>query len=278
MFKKAMSGFLLLTAMIALNTVAFADNVPTLHQVYETVQAGKLDQAQKMMTVVLQAHPDSAKAHLVDAEILAKQGHMGQAKTELDTAKKIAPGLPFAKPAAIQDLQSRIAQGSSAQLTGSSAPTGTNHTSFPWGLVLFGLGAIAIVYFVIRAISSRNNTMMPTHYVSGGMPGASASPYGGGMSPMGGGMSPMGSGGMGSGIVSGLVTGAAVGAGMVAGEELAHHFLDGGQSGSASTDSWNSPSSDDNMGGTDFGVNDNGSWDDSSSVSDNSGFGGDDWG
>ena len=34
---------------------------------------------------------------------------------------------------------------------------------------------------------------------------------------------------MGSGIAGGLASGLAVGAGVVAGEELAHHFLDGGQ-------------------------------------------------
>ena len=36
-------------------------------------------------------------------------------------------------------------------------------------------------------------------------------------------------GGMGSGIAGGLASGLAVGAGVVAGEELAHHFLDGGR-------------------------------------------------
>ena len=39
---------------------------------------------------------------------------------------------------------------------------------------------------------------------------------------------PMG-GGIGSGIAGGLASGLAAGAGIVAGEELAHHFLDGGQ-------------------------------------------------
>ena len=89
-------------------------------------------------------------------------------------------------------------------------------------------------------------------------------------------------GGMGSGIVSGLATGVAVGAGVVAGEELAHHFLDGDRTGGATSDNggnWDqSGTNNDDMGGADFGVSDNGSWDDSTNVSDNSfGGGGDDW-
>ncbi len=86
---------------------------------------------------------------------------------------------------------------------------------------------------------------------------------------------------MGSGILGGLATGAAVGAGMVAGEELMHHFTDGGrsESGMPIRDAQAMPP--DNMGGADFGVRDGGSWDDSSSSSSwdtgSSGGGGDDW-
>ena len=64
----------------------------------------------------------------------------------------------------------------------------------------------------------------------------------------------------------------------MAGEELAHHFLDGGHpSGggiippaSAGENEWQAPNTD--MGGSDFGVNDGG-WDDSGG----GGGGGDDW-
>ena len=75
---------------------------------------------------------------------------------------------------------------------------------------------------------------------------------------------------MGSRIMGGLATGAAVGTGMVAGEALMHHFMDG------RVHPLNSPlgndlgpslqdSGFDDMGGTDFGVADSSSWDDSSS-------------
>jgi hypothetical protein len=66
----------------------------------------------------------------------------------------------------------------------------------------------------------------------------------------------------------------AVGAGVVAGEELAHHFLDGGrrEGGVIPSADAAEPSNSD-MGGNDFGANDPGSWDDGGS----SGGGGDDW-
>ena len=100
------------------------------------------------------------------------------------------------------------------------------------------------------------------------------------MQPYGGGMAPMG-GGIGSGIMGGLATGAAVGVGMVAGEELAHHFMDGGHSdvGNAApvADSWGNSSN--GMGGSNFGIADNSSWDDNSNVADvGSDVGGGDWG
>lgn len=91
-------------------------------------------------------------------------------------------------------------------------------------------------------------------------------------------MAPAG-GGIGSSIISGLATGATVGTAMVAGEVLVHHILDGNKSGTNSaepvSDAWDSSS--DNMGGADFGIVDNVSWDNDSSVADNMDVGGDDW-
>ena len=73
---------------------------------------------------------------------------------------------------------------------------------------------------------------------------------------------------MGSGIMGGLATGAAVGVGMVAGEALAHHFMDDGH-GTANaapvSGGWTDTSSN-NMGGNDFGITDNSSWGDNSSI------------
>lgn len=284
MFKKITTGLILLASVVILIAPAYADTVPTIHQVYQATKAGKLNEAEQMMDLVLKAHPDSAKAHLIDAEILTKEGQMARAQSELNTAQKIAPGLPFAKTAAVQQLQEKISSGMAVPPAANAPVIRTPSPHFPWAMMFLGLIAIGGVYLIVRAISSRNGNNRPSapgrYYPSTGMPGGSAPPYGGAPMMSGGGMmgGGMSGGGMGSGIVSGLATGAAVGAGMVAGEELAHHFLDGDHSNATpDTDNWNSSPSNDNMGGTDFGVNDNSSWDDSTNVSDNSFGGGDDW-
>ncbi len=280
MFKKVIYG--LLTAMLISNGIAFAEDSPTLDQVYKATQAGKLDEAQGMMNTVLQQHPNSAKAHFVEAEILAKQGQMGKAEAELSNAEQLKPGLPFANPQSVQNLKNRISAARHASpVSADNFQPAERGNTFPWGLLLIGGGVIAILFFIMRAVASRNSVMAPRNQpgYQPGMQGPApmqpyGQPYGGGMGPSGGGMG----GGMGSGIMGGLATGAAVGVGMVAGEALAHHFMDGSSAGSGVAplaDSWSDSSN--NMGGADFGIADNSSWDDSSNIAD-SGDSGSDWG
>lgn len=273
MFKNLLYGLVFTAAACFSTSAAFADNSPTLDQVYQAAHAGRLDEAQRMMDVVLKAHPNSAKAHFVEAEILAKQGQMGKAETELDSAERLKPGLPFANPQSVQDLKNRIGTIHHVSATNNLQPAGN---SFPWGMLFVAVGVIAILFMIMRAISSRNTAprgmatyqpgMQPTGQPYGQQP--YGQPYGGGMGP---------SGGMGGGIMGGLATGAAVGVGMVAGEALAHHFMDGNSTSGVApvADSWSDSSG--NMGGADFGIADNSSWDDSSSVAD-SGDSGSDWG
>lgn len=274
---------LTLLALLGFACVSGAAEDPTLHQVYEAAQAGRLNEAQAMMDIVLRDHPNSAKAHFVEAELLARQGQLAKAGSELNTAERLAPGLPFEKPQAVDALRNRIASSANASRL-SPAPQAPQtlrteaSSGIPWGMLLFGGGLIAAIIYFARAMGRRNASTFPTGMNSGyapqgAAPGGAAQAYGaGGMAP------PMGSSGagIGSGIMGGLATGAALGAGMVAGEALMHHFTDGNR-GSASApppvaDSWDSPASN-NMGGADFGVNDSSSWDDSSG-----GGGGDDWG
>jgi hypothetical protein len=280
MLKKLTYGFVLLSAAFLSNGIAFADNSPTLDQVYTAAHAGKLEDAQRMMNIVLKEHPDSAKAHFVEAELLAKQSQMGKAQAELQTAERLKPDLSFAKPQAVQDLKSQIFGTQHINQAPSSNFQTESGNSFPWGMLLLGVGAIAAIVFIMRAMNSRNAQTFPGSYQSGMQNTASSpvpmQPYGGGMAPM----APVG-GGIGSGIMGGLATGAAVGVGMVAGEALAHHFMDGGHNVNNNVapvaDTWGNNSNE--LGGTDFGIADNSSWSDSSSIADNSSdVGGGDWG
>ena len=277
MLKNLTYVFVLASAMFLSNGVALADESPTIDQVYQAAHAGRLDDAERMMDKVLKDHPNSAKAHFVEAELLAKQGQMARADEELRNAERLKPDLSFANPQAIQELSSRIATAHRANQASAGSYQAAPGSGFPWGMLVLGIAVIAIIVFIMRAMNARNAAVFPSNYQPG-MQGGSPSPqpYGGGMPPMGpygGGMG----GGMGSGIMGGLATGAAVGVGMVAGEALAHRFMDGGRNdvGNAPVaDSWGNSS--DNMGGSDFGIADNSSWSDSSSIADSGGGG--DWG
>jgi hypothetical protein len=281
MFKQALLICMLLTSvMLAGRSLAAADE-PTLHQIYQAAEAGRLNDAQDMMTKVLRDHPNSAKAHFVQAELLAKQGRLASAATELRTAERLAPGLTFAKPEAVVTLKRQIASSntSARQVPAAHGALSAPASGIPWGLLLVGLGAIAAIIFFVRRTSQRNANVFPAAggagYGTGFGPAAPLQPSGAGG---GGGVAPPvgpAAGGIGSGILGGLATGAALGAGMVAGQALAHRLTDGNRHEvdqtplPATTDGDATPN---DMGGTDFGVADNSSWDDSSSGD------GDDWG
>lgn len=272
---------LLMIASLAVGSSAVFAADSTIDQVYAAASAGKFGQAQQMMDQVLRDHPNSGKAHFVEAELLAKQGRIAGAKNELSTAERLAPGLPFAKPAAVQELKSLLVNDTPRTSTAQFAPQvqqSTSHSSVPWGLIAIVLAMIALVVFFFNRRSNPTVIQtMPSGPNYGGGFGNSAPSYGAAPMPM----AP--TGGMGSGILGSLATGAAVGAGVVAGEALMHRVLDGGTQSSAATTSpvisndWNrgntSQEQNYDMGGNDFGLNDDSSWDDSSSSS----SGGDDW-
>ena len=236
-------------------STAFADNDPTMDQIYTAAAGGHLDQAQQMISKVLTDYPTSARAHYVQAELYAREGKTGLARSELGTAEQLKPGLPFANPRSVQELRSQL-----GLTAGANNPAGVRTVPasprFPWGTVLILAAVVGILLMVFR----RRNSYV--QYPAAG-PGAGGAP--GTYGPGGYGPQPMGGGGIGSGIAGGLASGLAVGAGVVAGEELAHHFLDGGRGGGVvpTAEAGESGSGNGDMGGSDFGVNDPGSgWDD----------------
>lgn len=259
------------TFAIGIASPAFADSDPTMDQIYTAAAGGHLDQAQQMISQVLADHPTSAKAHYVQAELYAKEGKTALARSELSTAEQLKPGLPFANPRSVQELKAQLGlrAGAIGQTVIRSVPA---EPRFPWGTVLILAGVVGILWLVFR----RRNTYVQYPAAGPGVGGAPGAP--GTYGPGGYGPAPMGGGGIGSGIAGGLASGLAVGAGVVAGEELAHHFLDGGRSSGGGVippaEAGDSGFSNSDMGGSDFGVNDPGSgWDDGGS----GGGGGDDW-
>lgn len=246
---------------------------PTLHEVYQAAESGHLKQAEAMMDQVLREHPNSAKAHFVDAELLAKEGRVDMAKAELATAERLSPGLAFTKTESVQELKARLAPTVAA--TAAAVPAARAAASdSAWVYWLVGLLVLAAFAFFVRSLM-RPRVVSPAYgYAGAGSYGQAPGGQTFGANPVAGPMPGTG-GGLGSGMLGGLATGVAVGAGVVAGEALMHRVLDGGHAAGAAPlpSSFDAPSSfaNDDMGGSDFGVSDAGSWDDGG------GSGGGDW-
>lgn len=85
-----------------------AEPEPTVAQIYQAFKSGHIEQAQKMLDQVLRDHPDSAKAHFVQAEMDAAEGHYELARAQLALAEKLKPGLPGIKPRAVQELKAKL--------------------------------------------------------------------------------------------------------------------------------------------------------------------------
>lgn len=252
---------LLLSFVLVSGSVAAVADTPSVHQVYEAAQSGHLGEAEAMIQQVLREHPESAKAHYVDAEILANSGRMSDARDELNAAERLAPGLPFVKAEAVQSLMASIERsGQTTSLTAKDYGSG-----FPWGWLSLAIGVLVVVALIVRARSGQRAA--DSAFPAMGQGGMGSGGY---MS------STPAAPGIGANVLSGLATGVALGAGMAAGEELVHHFMEedakAGQN-QALSDGWDDQNK--QLGGPDFGVVDNAGWDQSSNLADMTG--GDEW-
>jgi len=86
---------MLLALTLAL-AAGWALALPSPKDIEAAVGAGQLPQAETMLREVLQAKPQSAKAHYELGQVLARQGKYFEAQQALDQAKSIDPTLKFA--------------------------------------------------------------------------------------------------------------------------------------------------------------------------------------
>ncbi len=271
--------------------LAMAQTEPTMNQVYEAAKAGRVEEAQAMVQQVLVGHPKSAKAHFVQAELAARQGQLPRAREALATAEKLAPGLPFAQPAAVQALRSQLAARSAApqvrqQTMSPAVPVAPPPAPFPWGMTLaLGGAALALVLFLTRKKNAPTGLPQGAYATSSGLSGpqsfgmgagATAPAYGQpgygqpGYGQAGYGQAP--GSGIGGRVMGGLATGLAVGAGVMAAQAIGKSLMGGNESSpaqqanNAGNAGYEPFAGNNDMGGQNFGVNDSSSWDDGSSV------------
>jgi len=139
------------TASIAAGGPTFLDGVP------ETARAGSLSEAQGMMDKVLRDHPDSAKAHFEEAELLAKEGQPANAAAELYVAERLAPGLPFENRQTVDSLKDRIASLHPNVFTLGAFVTRVGLAKWvSWAMLFVGVGLIAAIVYLFRSMSRSN--------------------------------------------------------------------------------------------------------------------------
>ena len=93
-FQTRLQRMLLALTLTLAAGVALA--LPSPKEIEAAVGAGQLPQAETMLREVLQAKPQSAKAHYELGQVLARQGKYFEAQQALDQAKTIDPTLKFA--------------------------------------------------------------------------------------------------------------------------------------------------------------------------------------
>ena len=305
MLKNSLQPLRILVACVALvgaalmvDTSAVAQAEPTINQIYEAAQSGKLDQAQSMVQQVLVLHPASAKAHFVQAELFARQGLGQKGREALATADRLAPGLPFAKPEAVQALRTQLSSASGGavptkQVFGMDTPATATSSVSPGLLLLFGAGVVGVVVWLIRrkpAAIANDSAPGSMATASGDVHGASsgggigsglngpqtfgataATAYGQpGYGQPGYGQPPT-SMGMGGRVMGGLATGLAVGAGVMAAQAIGKNLMGNDEhnpnsnAGHLNDNPGNRleplPGNGD-LGGQNFGMNESSSWDD----------------
>lgn len=272
-----------------------APNEPTIQQVYEAANGGRMADADAMIAKVLKDHPNSAKAHFVQAELLAAQGKLEGARTALAKARALSPDLAFAKPEAVSRLTDKLdkpaatpprAEPARASTpTPAPQPTEARAGSTPW-LPIALVALLAVGYLAFRRRVAPPVAPAPSY---GAPPGAATAPNGYANYGPGGNWTPTAppAAAPGMGLGGALATGAAVGIGAVVAQEAVRHWMhdrsdttdrnDTSRVANNSNDSGNtemgrslwpssaSPQEPERIADNDFGITDTSSWDDASS-------------
>ena len=199
MLLKRILATLATLALTLATGLAFA--LPTVDQVQVEVQRGHYEQAASMMQEVVQARPDSARAHYVYAEILAHQGRFAEASDQARLARQTDPGIRFAERDKFEAFERTLERERAAQsqprttppheraplpATGMRESRGSGLPAWLWGL-----GGLIIALLLWRLIAQRPRPLAPSSMAGtsttgapgAGVPAAGYGPAGYGYGP-----------------------------------------------------------------------------------------------
>ena len=89
-------------------TPAFAAASPTVDQVEAAIARGDMREAQSLLDQVVAAHPGSARAHYLDAQVLERNRQYAQALDQIHAARNIDPAIGFTDRRKFETVQRRI--------------------------------------------------------------------------------------------------------------------------------------------------------------------------
>ncbi len=188
----------------------------TPQQIQGLIANGQEQAALSDLQTILQAHPHSGVAWYLTAEAQDAAGNEGAARSALANAQHYAPGLPFANPSEVANLQAHLSGAPGAGAPAADPPAG-GHGISPLILVI---GGFIILFLFARLLFRRRAVAMVPNGFRQGMPMRPDAPFYG----QGGYPPPAQGGGLGGSLLGGL----AAGAGFAAGERIIDDVMGGG--------------------------------------------------
>lgn len=161
-----MKRWMALLTMALVSLAAWA--LPTVEQVQAEVAKGNLAAAEVMMRDVIAERPDSARAHYVLAQVLARSGRLDEARQAAQRARSLDPAISFTSRPAFEDFERALARGGlpgAAPASGVGAGRAVTALPFPdsaapppkpglpgWA---WGLGGAAVALLLWRLVARR---------------------------------------------------------------------------------------------------------------------------
>lgn len=106
-------------ALAALAVSGVADATPSVSQVVAAIDAGNMHSADVMLQDVIAAHPNSARAHFMEAQVLGKEGRAEDGLAQLHAAERLDPAFKFASGARVAKIEAEL----KAEVAALPAPT-----------------------------------------------------------------------------------------------------------------------------------------------------------
>jgi len=139
----------LATLLLSIATLT-AYALPTVDDVQHAVHRGDYVAAESLVREVLAEKPQNAKAHYILAELLAHQGKIADAKSEVNTARTLDPEIHFTTPEKFRQFESELGasrSGSGKKSTVQPGASGVFGGSTVLWIVLIGG---VLIYFATR--------------------------------------------------------------------------------------------------------------------------------